>query len=143
MSRPYSQVITKGFVSAVLAIVGATQTAAGTTFDTKQAARNSLSAQIDYNIKTTSITFTAVWEVYDAGAAAWVPVAPSNGAANVAFATGTGTDVAGSIVLDAPRAVYGYPLCRCVVQNAVESGVGSTHDNVTISYSFDKSTNGS
>lgn len=143
MARSLSSVVTKGWSSGVQAISGAApQVVSSKTFDTRLAARGSLSCHIDYDIKTTSITYTPSWQVSQDGST-WVSVRPSNAAADVVFATGSGTDAAGAIVLAAPDVVYGYPYCKVIVTTAAGSGAGAGHDDATFSFSYNKSFGGS
>jgi len=141
--RSLSQVVSKVLSSGVVALSGAApQVANGNTFDTRRAAKGSLAAHIDYDIKTTSITYTATWQVSLDGAT-FVGTHPSNGAADVVLATGSGTDAAGHIVLSAPDCIYAYRYCRLIITTAAASGAGAGHDDVTIAYSYLKSQLGS
>lgn len=141
--RSLSQVFSKQYDSGVLGLTGAApQVADGKTFITGLAARGSLSAEIDYDILTNTITFTATWQVSVDGTN-WVACRPSNAAADVAFATGTGAQVAGKVVLSAPDIVYGYRYCRLIVTTGTGVGQGAGKDDVDISYSYVKSSNGS
>src|ERR1019366_8078877 len=80
------------------------------------AAPGTLSCTILYNIKATNLTYTAKWQVATLAApTTWVDVATVTDAARTAFATGGGSDVAGTFLLDAPMSVYAFPHVRCVV----------------------------
>lgn len=143
MARSLSQVLTKVYPTAVIPFTGAApQVANGNTFDTRLAARDSLSAHILYNILTNTITFTAQWQVSDDGSV-WVPCKPSNAAADVIFATGNAGQVTARLCLVAPSAVYGFRYCRLIITTGVGVGQGAAKDDALISYSFCKSGNGS
>lgn len=141
--RSLAAVVSKGFTSGVVALTGAAPiTGAGTTFDTRQAARDSLSCQLDYNIKANNLTYTATWQVSVDGST-WVTARGPNAPADVTFATGNASDVAGSLCLSAPQSVYGYRYCRIsVTTGGAATGVVG-HDNFTATYSYVKSQLGS
>ncbi len=144
MARPYSRVIFGANNSGVQAISGtAPQVVTSTAFECRQAQAHTLSCELDYDILTNTITFTATWQVSKDGTN-WINHATvQNNAASVVFATGTGAQVAGKLIIGAPDGVYGFPYARCVVTSGTGSGQGAGKDDVTFSFNYVKSFNGS
>ena len=140
MSRSLATIVSKGFAIVATAFTGAApKIVSGNAFNTALAARGSLSAHVDYNISTSSITYTGTWQVSLDGST-WVACHPTNGAADVALcAAGTGSLVTAGKVLDAPDCVYGYRYARFIVTTAVGSGGGLGVDDAAVSYSYVKS----
>ncbi len=96
-----------------------------------------LSATIAYNIKASSLTYTAKWQVATLAApSTWLDVSDQNNAARTAFATGGGTDVASSFTCAAPACVFAYPHVRVVVLTGGSATGVAGHDNFDASYSY-------
>lgn len=96
-----------------------------------------LSASVELNIKATSLTMTAFWQV-SADGSTWVQLVDANNAAQVALATGSGSDVDfGPVHVQAPMGVYAFPHARlAVVTGGSATGVAG-HDNIkNIKYSY-------
>lgn len=94
-----------------------------------------LSALVVARLTTNTITVTGKWQV-SADGSTWYDAAPSNNAANVAIATGTGTLATTNKVLSAPEACYGWSKVRFSVVSGVASGGGAGVDEVAISYNY-------
>lgn len=93
-----------------------------------------MSANVYANAKTNNLTLTAKWQVSDDNST-FVDVKMPNNAANVVVVTGTGSDVADTICLVAPDAVYAKRYARVVVVSGV--GVGdATDDAASVSYNW-------
>lgn len=95
----------------------------------------SLSALATVDAETTSLTFTAKWQVSNDGVV-WVDVANgSQNAAGVVLATGTGgADAAVSRAIPAPDALYGWRKGRlCLVTGGAS---GTSADTWAVGYSY-------
>lgn len=127
----------------VLALSGAApQTAAGKTLNPRAASEGTLSLFVKWKITTNTLTYTLKWQV-SMDASTWDDVHPSNNAAIVVLATGTGSGVTAQKVVDAPAAVYGYNYARAIVVTGTASGGGAGVDEIqALSYSFRKPFNG-
>ncbi len=118
--------------------LAAGSTIAGATLEmgdnSRQKIRN-LSAYIDVDIETTSLTLTAVWQVSNDGST-WRNVANgTQNAAGVVIGTGTGgADASIQKVFDAPGAVYGWRKARFTVLTA--GATGAAVDTYTFSYNY-------
>ena len=100
-------------------------------------APGSLSALVESNVTTNTITITGKWQVTAGGGSpTWYDVGVGNNAANVAIATGTGSLVATNKVVSAPEACYGWLFSRFVITSGVGVGGGAGVDEVAISYSY-------
>jgi hypothetical protein len=116
--------------------LAAGSTIAGATVDTgdghRQKIRN-LSAYVDVDIETASLTFTGKWQTSLDGST-WRDVANgSQNAAGVVIGTGTGgADASIQKVFDAPPAVYGWPKVRFCLVTA--GATGAATDTYTVSY---------
>lgn len=96
----------------------------------------SLSAELTVEAETDTLTMTAQWQLSDDNST-WVNVQPSNNAADVVLATGTGGDDAVvTVVLDAPAACYGANYARCTVSNGAATGAAT--DTYSILYRYGK-----
>lgn len=100
----------------------------------RQKVRN-LSALVNVDCETSTMTMTGFWEVSNDGST-WVTV--TNGtqnAAGVVLATGTaGADANVVRAYEAPQAVYGWRKARFSIINGVAAG--NTVDTYAISYSY-------
>lgn len=111
---------------------------AGSAVDTGDNARQkirNLSALVTVDAETSTLTFTAKWQVSNDGLT-WVDVANgSQNAAGVALATGTGgADAAVSKAIPAPESVYGWRKVRIAL---VTGGTtGAAVDTYAMSYSY-------
>jgi hypothetical protein len=144
MARPYSRVVWRGFTSGSIALTGAApQVADGLAFDTKLAQVGSLSAELQYDVTVSTLTYTASWQVSVDGTN-WLTVANgAQNAAGVVFATGTGSKVTSKLVVEAPLCVYAYPYARALVTTGVGVAGGAGSEDVTVLYNYVKSFNGS
>jgi hypothetical protein len=96
----------------------------------------SLSAEVTVDAETNTLTMTGQWQISDDGST-WVSVQPSNNAADVTLATGTGgADAAVTVVLDAPGACYGAMYSRFTVVSGVTTGAAT--DTTSILYRYAK-----
>lgn len=131
MRAPNNYVRTNG-TATLFASGAAGQTIDGTAISTRNVELASLSSLVVVVAKTSTTTFTAKWQVSDDGST-YYDVASSNNAANVAVATGTGSSVTTSKVLDAPASIYAWNWARVRVITAVSTTDG-TVDGATVSY---------
>lgn len=96
-----------------------------------------LSALVDCDIETNTITFTPKWQVSN-DATTWYDLAngPQN-AAGVAIGTGTaGADAQVQKVIPAPDCIYGYRFARLAL--VVGVATGATADTYSIGYSYNQ-----
>jgi len=106
----------------------------GPSFNTVTAVPGTLSATVAVDAETNTITMEAIWEVSSAGVT-WYHVPPVNNAATVVLATGTaGADATVTKVIEAPMAVFGWPLARLSIVNRVAAGLVA--DTYAISYNY-------
>lgn len=94
-----------------------------------------LSAVCTLLAETNTLTLSVKWQV-SADNSTWYDLAlsPQNPSA-VVFKTGTaGADTAGTLVVPAPEAVYGWAWARAIV--VVGGTTGTTSDTYTISYNY-------
>lgn len=138
-----SRVIVRTFDQGNLALSGAApQTTTTKVFDCKGAAEGTLSCYVRWKITTNTLTYTLKWQVSVDGTT-WDDVRPSNNAAVVTLATGTGGAVTAAVVLDAPASVYGYNNVRCIITTGVASAGGAGVDEIqAFNFSFRKPFNG-
>lgn len=117
------------------ALAGAApQTGAGNAFKVVDAELFTLSATVYAQITTNTVTATAKWQARNAASGTWYDVYGPNGAANVIMVTGTGSAVAATRSIAAPRAVYSAVEARCVVVTGVDTAAAG--DEFSISYNF-------
>jgi hypothetical protein len=97
-----------------------------------------LSAECTTLGETNTITLTPKWQVSRDGGSTWLDVAPNpvNGAYTIQSTGTAGGDVAVTKVIQAPDAVYGFPLARLAVTVGVVTGGAS--DTYTTAYSWVK-----
>ncbi len=121
---------------AVTALSGAApQIGAGNAFSVVDAQPFTLSATVYGKATTDTLTITPKWQARNTvGAGTWYDVFAPNNAANVVMVTGTGSAVAATRSIPAPRAVYAAMEARCVVATGVASA--STGDEFSVSYNF-------
>ena len=105
------------------------QVLSGTAIVMSAVAPGSLSANVTLLAQTTSITTFAKWQVSEDNST-WVDVVPTNNAANVAIATGSGSvDTAVTVCVAANEAVYAHKYARIQLytgaQNAATGDLGS------------------
>lgn len=96
-----------------------------------------LSALLDCDIETNTITYTAKWQVSN-DASTWYDLAnnTANAAATV-IGTGTaGADAQVQKVIPAPDCIYGYRFCRMAIVIGVATGASA--DTYSIGYSYDQ-----
>lgn len=100
----------------------------------RQKVRN-LSALVDVDCETSTMTMTGFWQVSNDGST-WVTVTHgTQNASGVVLATGTaGADANVTRVFEAPQAVYGWRKARFSIINGVAAGAST--DTYAISYSF-------
>lgn len=96
-----------------------------------------LSALIDVDIETNTLTMTAKWQVSN-DATTWYDLANgSQNAAGVVIGTGTGgADAAIQRVIPAPDCIYGYRFARLALVIGVTTG--ATADTYSIGYSYNQ-----
>lgn len=118
--------------------VTATSVVAMSTVTMANVTPGTLAAELTTLAETNTMTLTPKWQVSRDGGSTWLDVAPN--AANGAYtaqSTGTaGADVAVTKVIQAPDAVYAYPLARIAVTVGVATGGAS--DTYANSYSWTK-----
>lgn len=113
----------------------APQTGAGPAFAVVDAQPFTLSATVYGQATTDTLTITPKWQARNTvGAGTWYDVFAPNNAANVVMVTGTGSAVAATRSIPAPRAVYAAMEARCIVATGV--GVATTGDEFSVSYNF-------
>ncbi len=127
--------------AATTPITGANQTVAGAVVLPQNCSIDSLGCTIEYLVTVNTLTMTAEWQFSDDGTN-FYPVRGSNGAANVAFATGTGSLVTSQVALSALGVLYGKRYARVVVKTAGASAGGAGSEEVRISYSYRTTANG-
>ena len=93
-----------------------------------------LSARCTVSARTNTTTISAKWQVSNDNST-WLDVKTANAAANVALVTGTGSDVAADVVIDAPAACLGWKYCRIQCYTAVSTADG-TNDVAATSYNY-------
>lgn len=133
-----AKIVYNGQATGSLNINGATAgtNTGGPTFVTANCTPGSLSALTTVDAETNTITMALVWEVSN-DASTWVQCAPTNNAAVVVLATGTGgADASVTRVIPANDAVYGWRYCRAAIQNGVATG--TTNDTYSIGYNYVK-----
>jgi hypothetical protein len=114
-------------------IVAGTITGGGT-LQMQNVVPGTLSGLITVDAETNLITLSAAWQVSN-DASTWYRCVPSNSAATVVLATGTGgADTAVTRVVDANPAVYGWRYARLGVLNLEADGLIA--DTYAISYSY-------
>jgi hypothetical protein len=96
-----------------------------------------LSATLNLDIETTSLTLAAKWQVSN-DASTWYDLAHgSQNAAAVVLGTGTGgADAAITKAIPAPSAVYGYRFARIALVTA--GATGAATDTYAIGYSYNQ-----
>lgn len=94
-----------------------------------------LSALIDVDIETSTITLTAKWQVSN-DASTWYDLAHgTQNAAGVVIGTGTGgADASIQRVIPAPDCIYGYRFARLALVVGVTTGAAA--DTYSIGYSY-------
>lgn len=94
-----------------------------------------LSAIVVVDAETNTFTVAPEWQVCNTSDGTFLPIMPSNAAANVVIATGTsGADATVSRVISAPDGVYGWRFAR---MSLVAGGTtGTSDDTYSISYCF-------
>ena len=94
-----------------------------------------LSANLTVLAQTNTFTITPEWQVCNTSDGTFIPISPSNNAANVVLQTGTsGQEVAISRVVSAPDGIYGWRFAR---MSLVAGGTtGTSDDTYSISYCF-------
>lgn len=128
-------------VAATTPITGSNQTFAGPTILPQNCSIDSLGCTIEYLITVNTLTMTAEWQYSDDGIN-FFPARGSNAAANVPFATGTGSLVTSQVALSAVGVLYGKRYARAVVKTAVAAAGGAGSEEVRISYSYRTTANG-
>jgi hypothetical protein len=113
----------------------APQQASGNTVLMNDVEVGTLSAYTSCLVTVSSLTMTGKWQV-SIDNSTWVDCATANNAANVAIATGTGSGVTTTRVIEAPRGVYGHLYARFVVVTGAQSALGAASEEVAISYNY-------
>lgn len=94
----------------------------------------SLSALVNVDAETNTLTMTAKWQVSNDNST-WVDIVAPNNAANVALATGTGSaDAAVTKAISAPDAAYGWQYARLAIVSGVATGAAT--DTYSMSYCY-------
>jgi hypothetical protein len=95
---------------------------AGTPIVVSQAVFGTISALVNVDVETNTLTMQADWQASDDGST-YYTVGQSNNAATVVLATGTaGADASVEKLIPAPLAVYAWKYARCVVTSGVTTG---------------------
>lgn len=106
----------------------------GAAIQTRLVEIGSLSALIALALTTNTITGAGRWQVSQDGTT-WYNLAPSNNAANVVIATGTGSAATTTIAVEAPQGCYSWTYVRFQAYTGVASADG-TADAATIGYRY-------
>jgi hypothetical protein len=118
------------------ALTGApAQTGAGNSVLMNDVETGTLSAYVSCLVTVNNLTITAKWQT-SANGSTWVDCLTGNSAALVTFATGTGSGVTTTKVIEAPTGVYGHLYSRCIVVTGAESALGAASEEYTISYNY-------
>lgn len=93
-----------------------------------------LMAHVSVNARTNTTTIAAVWEVSKDNST-FIPARSWNNPASVVLVTGTGSDVALEVCLDAPGSVYAWPYARCRLVTGTGTADG-TNDKGSVDYYY-------
>lgn len=133
MRSPSSYVLVTG-TATVFPAGTAPRLVNGATVQTRIVGVGTLSVLIALALTTNTLTGAGRWQV-SANGTDWTTFGPSNNAANVVIATGTGTGATTTVALEAPMGVYAWPFVRFQAYTGVASADG-TADAATVSYRF-------
>ena len=114
--------------------IAAGNSVGGTAYPTNEIALNTLSCLYTVLAETNTITLACHWQVSHDNVT-FYDIKPSNGASFVVIATGTaGSDVAVSVVLEAPKGVLGWEYVRPAVKVGVATGAAVDTYSMTVGY---------
>ena len=131
---PSRKFLTPPAVTGNLDTLVAGSNVSGGTLQSKDVEPGSLSAIFVVDAETSTLTSSAFWQGSDDGST-WYDIYPSNNAAVVALATGTGgADASVTRAVSAPTAAHGFRNIRAVARNGVVTG--NAVDTYSIQYRY-------
>ena len=107
-------------------------TASGTALSLRNVQQGTLSAYCDISALTNTLTISGYWQVSNDDST-YIKVVPTNNAATVVFATGTGSAVTADVVVPLPAECFGWKYARFQCISGVATG-GNAADSYAVTY---------